>query len=60
MNKLPEKELLRPEEVAAYYSVKVRTVRAWVAAGKLKAIKIAGGLLRIRRIDIANIETPIE
>ncbi len=58
MTTLPDKELLRPDEVAAYYSVNVRTVRGWVATGKLEAIKIAGGVLRIPRTAINKIESP--
>jgi excisionase family DNA binding protein len=57
MTDLPDKTLLRPDEVAAYYSVKVRTVRGWIATGKLDAVKIAGGLLRIRRDDMIKIES---
>jgi len=58
MTDLPDKALLRPDEVAAYYSVSVKTVRGWIATGKLEAIKIAGGLLRIRRETISKIESP--
>lgn len=58
MTTLPDKELLRPDEVAAYYSVKVKTVRGWIATGKLDAIKIAGGLLRVPRTAINKIESP--
>ena len=58
MTALPDKELLRPDEVAAYYSVSVKTVRGWIAIGKIDAIKIAGGLLRIPRSAINKIESP--
>jgi excisionase family DNA binding protein len=58
MNELPNKSLLRPDEVAAYYSVSVKTVRGWIATGKLEAIKIAGGLLRIKRDAVEKIEEP--
>jgi excisionase family DNA binding protein len=58
MTTLPDKELLRPDEVAAYYSVNVRTVLGWVATGKLEAIKIAGGVLSIPRTAINKIESP--
>ncbi len=58
MKELPEKELLRPDEVAAYYSVSTKTVRGWIATGKLEAVKIAGCLLRIRREAVKKIEKP--
>ena len=58
MTALPDKELLRPDEVAEYYSVSVKTVRGWIATGKLEAIKIAGGVLRIPRTAINKIESP--
>ncbi len=58
MTTLPEKELLRPDEVAAYYSVKVRTVRVWIATGKLEAVKIAGGVLRVPRSAVKKLESP--
>jgi len=56
---LPNKELLRPDEVATYYSVSVKTVRGWIATGKLEAVKIAGGLLRVPRTAIKKIESPV-
>lgn len=59
MTSLPNKELLRPDEIATYYSVNVKTVRGWISTGKLEAIKIAGGLLRIRREAINKIESPV-
>ena len=59
MTELPNKSLLRPDEVAAYYSVSVKTVRGWIATGKLEAIKIAGGLLRIKKDEVEKIESPV-
>lgn len=59
MESLPNKALLRPDEVAAYYSVSVKTVRGWIATGKLEAVKIAGGLLRIKKEDVGKIESPV-
>jgi excisionase family DNA binding protein len=43
---LPKKDLLRPDEVAAYFSLSVRTVYAWIDQGKLEAFRV-GGSLRI-------------
>lgn len=42
MNNLPNKALLRPDEVAAYFSVTERTIRSWIKTGKIEAIKIVG------------------
>jgi excisionase family DNA binding protein len=43
---LPKKDLLRPDEVAAYFSISRRTIYAWIDQGKLQAFKV-GGSLRI-------------
>ena len=59
MNKLPEKELLRPDEVAAYYSVSRSTVYLWIESGKLTAKKIAGKTIRIPREALRDIENII-
>ena len=48
MNCLPDKELLRPDEVAVYFSVRLRTVYNWIDKGLLEVKKI-GGVLRITR-----------
>ena len=45
---LPKKELLRPDEVAKYFSVTRRTVYHWCDSGFLDAVKIAG-TVRIKR-----------
>jgi excisionase family DNA binding protein len=56
MAKLPDKELLRPEEVAKYYSVKLKTVYRWIDSGKLEGTKIAGRALRINRNALKTLE----
>jgi excisionase family DNA binding protein len=58
MNNLPDKELLRPDEVATYYQVKVSTVRGWIRIGTLDAVIIAGHLLRIPRESALNLQKP--
>lgn len=35
--KLPERELLRVDEVAAYFSVTAKTIRMWIKRGLLEA-----------------------
>lgn len=42
MDELPKKELLRPDEVAKYFSVSVRTVLRWVREKKIKAVRVVG------------------
>jgi excisionase family DNA binding protein len=55
MIKLPEKELLRPDEVAAYFSVSIRTVYRWVDEGKFKTSKPSYKVLRIFRKSVLNL-----
>mgnify|MGYP000954323501 FL=1 len=57
MTDLPNKELLRPDEVAAYYSVKEKTVRGWIATGKLLAVKVVKGW-RIHKQDALDLQKP--
>ena len=59
MNRLPNKELLTPSEVAEYYSVSTSTVYHWVDCGKLLAVKIGGKLLRIPREAVKGLEAEI-
>ena len=47
---LPEKELLRPEEVAAFWSVSVKTIYRWIDLGIIPAEK-KGGTVRVRRCE---------
>lgn len=51
MSDLPDKALFRIDEVAAYFSVTERTIRLWLAHGKLEAEKIVG-VVRIPRESI--------
>ena len=54
MTELPKKELLRPSEVATYFSVSVKTVYGWISEGKLEAVKF--GLTRVIRIPRSSIK----
>ena len=55
MTALPDKELLRPDEVAKYLSISVKTIYGWIAEGKMEAVKIGPSrLLRIRRKEVLN------
>ena len=51
MPELPNKELLRPDEVADYWSVAVSTVYSWIDQGIVDAIK-KGGTVRIPREEV--------
>ena len=55
MTDLPDKELLRPDEVAAYYGVKESTVRGWIATGKLMAVKVVK-VWRIHKKDALDLQ----
>ncbi|MHB8123156.1 MAG: excisionase family DNA-binding protein [Desulfuromonadaceae bacterium] len=57
-NSLPRKDLLRPDEVAAYYGVTVSTVRGWIRMGKLEAVEIAGHLKRIPYQNALGLQKP--
>ena len=46
MNTLPDKKLLRPDEVAAFWSVSVKTIYRWIDIGILDAVK-KGGTIRV-------------
>ena len=46
---LPNRQLLRPDEIARYYSVSKSAVYRWIETGKLEAIKVAGKTIRIPR-----------
>jgi len=48
MTDLPAKSLLRPDEVAKFWSVSISTIYRWIDLGILPAIK-KGGTLRILR-----------
>jgi excisionase family DNA binding protein len=48
MKSLPEKELLRPDEVAAFWSVSVKTIYRWIDLGIIPGVK-KGGTVRVPR-----------
>lgn len=51
-------DLLTTAEVADEYRVSTMTVRRWVAAGDLEAIRLPGGTLRYRRSDVEHLRQP--
>lgn len=61
MENLPERELMRVDEVARYFSVTKATVYNWVSSGRLEAVKVAGHILRIPRKSVQNVQkSPFE
>ena len=54
MSDLPKKDLLRPDEVAEYFSLSVRTVYGWIDMGKLDAVRV--GPFRVLRIPRENLD----
>jgi len=57
MSDLPNKDLLRPDEVAKYFSLSVKTIYGWIDTGKLNAVRI--GPSKVIRIPHENIKTII-
>jgi excisionase family DNA binding protein len=47
---LPDKPLLRPDEVAKFWSVSVKTIYRWIDTGIIQAVK-KGGTVRIPRSE---------
>lgn len=52
---LPDKDLLRPDEVAKFWRVSTKTVYRWVEMGIIPGRK-KGGTLRIAREDAEKAE----
>lgn len=51
---LPNKELLRPDEVKKYLNVSRTTVYNMIADGRLDAVRIAGYTLRIKKESVES------
>ena len=51
MLELPQKELLRVDEVANFFSVTDRCIRLWIEHGHLKAERIVGAI-RVTRESV--------
>ena len=59
MKKKPEqkpKRLLRPDEVAEYFSVSRTTIYLWCEHGHLERTKLTNGTLRITPESVENFE----
>ena len=53
MTDLPKKELLRVDEVAAYFSLSPKTIYGWIDMGKLDAVRI--GPFNVLRVPRENV-----
>jgi len=51
MTTLPNKDLLRPDEVAYFFSVTRKTVYLWVEQEILDGVKV-GGILRVTKDSV--------
>jgi|WetSurMetagenome_2_1015567.scaffolds.fasta_scaffold607342_1 hypothetical protein len=49
---LPDKTLLRPDEVAEFFSVSEQTIRNWCNEGSLETSLVNGSTLRIFRASV--------
>lgn len=54
MRDLPDKTLLRVEEVAEFFSVGVRTVYLWAEHQKLEEVRTPGNSIRITRKSVED------
>jgi excisionase family DNA binding protein len=52
---LPEKTLLRPDEVALFFRVDVRTVRRWIELGRLTVKQLGKKNTRIYRDSVIRL-----
>jgi excisionase family DNA binding protein len=52
---LPDKDLLRPDEVADFFSVSKRVVYKWCEEGKLDSTLVGGSTLRVFRASVLKL-----
>lgn len=60
---LPTDDYLTPAEAAAVLRIRPRTVRTWIACGRLPAKRTdpgRGGRLLVRRADLDAVLLPVE
>lgn len=60
MTTLPQKELLRVDEVAKFFRVTERTVRRWIEHGHLAAERTPGRGIRIIRDSALKCRKPFK
>ena len=54
MTTLPDKELLRVDEVAHYFGVTARTVYTWIKRNQIEVKRTPGKQIRVLRESIMN------
>ena len=59
MTDLPDKKLLRPDEVAAFWRVSVSTIYRWIDLGIVNGEK-KGGTIRVTRVSAEKGKSPTE
>lgn len=52
-------ELVGLAEAALELDVHYRTIRRWIAAGRLDAVRVGPRLLKVRRSDLNEIMAPV-
>lgn len=58
MIELPDKELFRPDELAAIFRVSKQTIYLWIETGELEAVRIGKKTLRVKKRDVMKIVRP--
>lgn len=53
---LPNKNLYTPQEVATFFGISIQTVYNWINVEKLKAIKVAGTVIRVPKESILSVQ----
>ena len=57
---MTDEPLLSVEEAAAFLNVHPETLKRWVRAGRVKAVKPPGGWYRFRRTDLTEAMEPYQ
>ncbi len=52
VSEVPDEQLMTPEQVAERLQVKPFTIREWLRLGKMKGIRLAGKVWRVRPSDL--------
>lgn len=58
MIEFPDKELLRPDELAAIFRVSKQVIYLWIETGELDAVRIGKKTLRVKKRDAMKIVKP--
>lgn len=53
-------KLYQPKEVAEIFSLKKLTIYRWIRSGKIKAVRLPDGRLRIRESELEKVLRPNE